>query len=95
MKAILHGYKILELKVHSREKSATTSKNDFPIEVYVAVEAIDPSVHVNRSICCHRTQCLPQEQIDLVARRKWAFIQVGESDPRPDVNDDLCTQRTG
>ena len=55
------------LKVLSHDGSGTASKNDFTIEVYVAVEVIDASVLANRSICCHRSHCLREEKNDIVA----------------------------
>ena len=42
------------------------SVKEYTIEVYVAVEVIDESEHVNRSICCHRSHCLRDEKIDIV-----------------------------
>ena len=40
-------------------------------------EVADVNVYVNRSICCHRTHCLRQEKIDVVAEAvaalEWAF----------------------
>ena len=56
---------LLVLKAHSHCASTKMSKNNFTIEVKVGVA--DVSVHVNRSICCHRTHCLSQEKIDVVA----------------------------
>ena len=38
-------------------------KNNLTIELYVAVEVTDASVHVYKSICYHRTHCLRQEKI--------------------------------
>ena len=48
-------------------------QNDVTIEVYGAVEITGASVRVNGSICCHRTHCLRQEQIDVVAPCEWAL----------------------
>ena len=54
------------------------SKNDLTIEIEMAVEVADTSVHVNRYICCHRTHCLRQENTGIVANGiascEWALI---------------------
>ena len=54
---------LLQSKVTSLGSSETTSKNSLPIEVYVAVEVADANVLVNRSIFCHGTHSLHQEDI--------------------------------
>ena len=42
-------------------------QNDSTVEIYVAVEVADANVCMNRSSFCHSTQCLRQENIDIVA----------------------------
>ena len=65
------------VEAHSQSATATTSKWPPHYEVHVAVEGVDTSVHVNRSICCHKTYYLRQENInvvaDVVAPCEWAF----------------------
>ena len=55
-------------RVHSHGVSATVSKTDLTIEVFVAVEVADISVLVNRSICFYRTHRLHQEKNDCRTR---------------------------
>ena len=59
---VINLYFLLTIKVHSHGASATTSKNDFTNEIYVAAEVADKSVRVGRSTGCHGTHCLRQEK---------------------------------
>ena len=61
------------LKAHSHGAKATETKNDFTIKVHATLEVAYSNVHVNRSICCHRTHCWHQEKIDIVAPCELAF----------------------
>ena len=59
-----------QFEVHSHGVLATASKNNLIIEVHVAVEVTDASVHVNRSICCyHKTLSLRQRKNRRCAHR--------------------------